>query len=95
MYATLSALSDWIGMLGVALILSAYYLLNTMRLSARDLIYQNINFVGSVLILFSLCFHVNIASIVIEIAWILISLYGIHRVLRERRKKKMDLENIK
>lgn len=80
---------DIVGLVGVSMILVAYYFLNTLRLSAHDLVYQNTNLLGSILILFSLCFHVNLASIVIELAWITISTMGIIRILRKRRRKRL------
>ncbi len=52
--------------------------------------YQIMNLTGSVFLLFSLFFHWNLSSVVIEIAWIMISSIGIFRVLKAR---KLQLEN--
>lgn len=81
----LEMLPDVIGMLGVTLVLSAFGLLNMNKVTSSTMMYQLMNLLGSMLLLFSLCFHMNIASVVIEIAWMLISLVGIYRALRKKR----------
>jgi hypothetical protein len=80
----LTPYSNMIGMVGVSFILTAYYMLNTHKFSAHDLNYQLLNFIGSWLILFSLLFHWNLSSVIIEIAWISISLIGLVRSFRKR-----------
>jgi hypothetical protein len=71
--------SNTIGIIGVILVLIAYYLLNTDKINALDMRYLLLNLIGSVLILVSLMFHWNLSSVIIEIAWIAISLIGIYR----------------
>ncbi|MCB1706449.1 MAG: hypothetical protein KDI17_16400 [Halioglobus sp.] len=73
---------DTIGMLGTALVVLAYYLLQLERTDPKGLAYNMINLVGAVLLLFSLCFHFNLASFVIEIFWIVASLIGLVKYLR-------------
>jgi hypothetical protein len=82
MYPTFSYLSNYIGIFGVILTLIAYYLLNINRLSSNNLTYLLLNFFGSWLILFSLIFHWNLSSVVIEIAWISISVIGLYRFIK-------------
>ncbi len=77
--------SDGVGIIGVVLLLIAYYLLSTNKMSAQELNYQLLNFIGAVLILFSLFFHWNTASVLIETAWIIISLIGIYRIVLRAR----------
>lgn len=77
----LSAISDIVGIIGVCLCLAAYLLLSTNRLSASDIKYPLSNFIGASLILFSLLFDFNLASVFIEGAWMVISLIGIYRIL--------------
>lgn len=72
-----------IGIVGVAIILLAYMLLQLHRMSAHSLAYTTVNAVGSVLILISLYYHMNIASLIIEIAWLAISLYGMWRAYKK------------
>ncbi len=77
----LYVLADPIGMIGVILILIAYLLLSTGRWMSNTMIYQLLNFIGAWLILYSLFFHWNLSSFVIEIAWVLISMIGIYRAM--------------
>jgi len=82
MIQLMSNLSDKIGLLGVAFILLAYLLLSTAKIQSNSLKYHLLNFTGAWLILFSLYFHWNLASVVIEVAWIMISVVGIYRVVK-------------
>lgn len=76
--------SNEIGLLGVVIVLFAYLMLQLGRMSARELRYSFTNLIGSVLILVSLYYHLNIASLVIEIAWLVISLYGVFKALNRK-----------
>ncbi len=73
---------DFVGTLGVILILVAYFLLQTERLSGQNVGYSVVNLVGSLLITVSLVYDFNLSSFIIEMAWIAISLYGIMRARR-------------
>ena len=75
------SLTDAIGFVGVLLILAAYFLLQTERLSTQQLSYQVLNGLGAALVLVSLCFTFNLSAFIIEIAWLLISLYGAAKIL--------------
>lgn len=89
---TILIVTDIIGMIGVLLVLVAYLCLNTDKMSPIDIRYQLMNFTGSCFILFSLFFSFNLASVIIEIAWILISLIGIYRCYRihvQRKERKV------
>lgn len=72
-------IADIIGIIGVILVLIAYGLLNTNRIFALNLSYQLLNFFGALMILFSLYFSWNLASALVEFAWVIISLIGIYR----------------
>ena len=50
-----------------------------------QLSYSVINLIGATLILASLWYNFNLASVIIEFFWILISLWGIVLWLRSRR----------
>lgn len=86
---TLSDFSNIAGIVGVIFLLTAFFLLNTNKLSPKDLKYQIMNLSGAILILFSLFFHWNTASVLIEIAWIIISLIGIFKTIRNTNKMLM------
>ncbi len=76
---------DLVGTAGVILILIIYYLLQVGRINVQGLIYSVANFVGAGLIAVSLIFKFNFSALLIEICWMLISLIGIARYLKERR----------
>jgi hypothetical protein len=80
MYNLLEKISDPVGITGVIVILIAYYYLSVGRWAADSFKYQFLNFLGAWLILFSLYFHWNTSSVLIEIAWIIISMIGMYRI---------------
>ena len=75
---------DAVGITGVAIILIVYYLLQVERMRSDDLAYSVTNLLGALLIVVSLYYRFNLASFVIEVFWILISLIGIVRYFRKR-----------
>lgn len=75
-----------IGTIGVALILITYFLLQTERLKSNQLAYSVMNFMGSSMILVSLFHEFNFPSFVVEVAWVLISGFGIIRWFVRNRK---------
>lgn len=76
---------DLVGNAGVGLILVTYLLLQTGRLDARGLSYSLANALGAGLVVVSLVVDFNLSAFIVEAFWVLISLYGIARALRERR----------
>ncbi len=78
---------DILGTVGVAVIVAAYFLLQTGRLRSGQLAYSVMNGVGAVLILISLYYAFNFPSLVVEFFWLLISLYGIGRYFSHRRSR--------
>ncbi|MHB1221805.1 MAG: CBU_0592 family membrane protein [Gammaproteobacteria bacterium] len=88
MYNFLEYYADAAGLSGVTMVLVAYYLLNIKTLASDDIKYVLMNLAGSVLLLYSLAFHWNLASVLIEIAWILISMIGAYRYFAKRKRKK-------
>ena len=81
----LKSWSELIGIIGVSFILTGYFLINTGKVTSKSVPYLSLNFAGAWLILISLFFHWNLASVVIECAWILISLVGFYRVFRSKK----------
>jgi hypothetical protein len=79
------SLSDFVGNVGVALIILAYLGLQLGRLEARGLAYSVANAVGAVLVIVSLRFDFNLSAFIIEAFWVVISLIGIERWRRGRR----------
>ena len=70
------------GIVGVALIVGAYFTNQQGWLSSEDWRFPAANLVGSLLILASLYTAWNFPSAVIEVIWAAISLYGLGRRLR-------------
>lgn len=79
------SLHDFIGNIGVVLILGSYYWLQTGKTSADDMSYSVVNGLGALFILVSLSRDFNLSAVVIECAWLAISLWGIYRVYLRRK----------
>ncbi|MDD3516926.1 MAG: permease [Chromatiales bacterium] len=77
-------IADFIGNIGVAMVIAAYFLLQLGRWRAHDLSYLVCNLTGAALVLFSLAYAFNLSAAIIQLFWIGISLFGIARALRAR-----------
>ena len=77
---------DFVGNIGVALILIAYLGLTLGRLDPKAIVYSILNGLGALLILVSLYFAFNLSSFIIELAWLLISSVGLTQAIRHRIK---------
>lgn len=66
-----------LGVLGVLMLLGAYFLLVTERMRETEPAYIGLNILGSALILFSLAHHFNLAATIMQAAWITITLIGV------------------
>lgn len=78
-------ISDIIGIFGVALIILSFFLVQVEKITSDSSFYLYSNFIGAIMLLFSLYYHWNLASVIIEIMWLFISSYGIIRVKFLRR----------
>lgn len=77
---------DFVGNLGVSLIIGTYLLLQLERMRSTSLLYSILNGAGALLILVSLTQAFNLSSFIIEICWLVISGIGIAGSLRKRRR---------
>ena len=75
---------DILGTIGVAIIVLTYILLQTERVRSDQLAYSSMNAIGAALILVSLYFDFNLPSVVVEVFWLLISLFGIGKYVSRR-----------
>ncbi|MEE2565638.1 CBU_0592 family membrane protein [Hyphobacterium marinum] len=75
---------DILGFIGVAMIVAAYAWQQSQGIARDDWRHPAVNGVGAALLLYSLAFRPNPASITIEFVWLIISFYGIWRALRAR-----------
>lgn len=75
-------LIDLFGLIGVAMIVVTYLLLQLDKLKSTDLAYSVLNALGASLIVASLIVDFNLSALLMEVFWVLISFIGIGRHLR-------------
>lgn len=71
------SLPDTVGLIGVAIILIAYFLMYIEKIKADCLSYYLFNAIGSLLIIYSLLHAWNLSAWIMEVCWLVISLAGI------------------
>ena len=71
------SIPDVIGLVGVALLVTTYAMLQIDRIDPKGFWYSFNNMVVAMLVSVSLYYTWNTASVVIEVFWFLISVYGI------------------
>lgn len=76
--------SDAIGVTGTVITLAAYLATQMRWLNSDDIRFPVINLIGSVMIGISLFFSFNLASALMEVSWMTISLLGIWQWARAR-----------
>ena len=74
--------TDFLGNVGVVLIIIDYLLLQLNRISSNSLSYSLLNAVGASLIIISLIFNFNLSAFLMEASWVVISLVGLSRYFR-------------
>ena len=77
---------QWIGFVGMAFVVIAYFLLQVNKYTIKSIEYQLLNLVGAILLLISLFVHFNLGSFIIEVFWIIITLYGIFANIKAKKK---------
>ena len=75
---------DALGNIGVVLILGIYLLLQMRKIGSNEPWFSVVNALGAILILVSLVQSFNLSAFIIEVFWLLISLYGLIRSLVSR-----------
>lgn len=76
---------DIIGFMGVSVLLFAFYGSQSGKIPPTDIRSPIINLVGALLLLLSLLYHWNTASVFFELCWIGISLYGIWKIVKNKK----------
>lgn len=71
---------DIMGLLGVVFYLGSYAALQFEIIDGRKVVYPLLNFLAASFVLVSLFENFNLPSLLIQISWIAISLYGISRL---------------
>jgi hypothetical protein len=75
-------LLDFVGNVGVVVLMITYLLLQLNRLRSDDLSYSLLNAIGASLIVLSLLVNFNFSAFLMEVFWVLISFVGIYRYFR-------------
>jgi len=76
------AIPDIIGFVGVALLISTYALLQFERIDPKGFWYSFNNMMVAILVTVSLVYKMNPASMVIEVFWFVLSVYGLWKYFR-------------
>lgn len=79
------ALSEIIGLIGVALMLLAYAGVISGRLGKESRVMHGLNLSGSLMVVYSLMYHWNLPTFVVEVAWSSVAAWGLLRSLRRVR----------
>ena len=78
---------DWAGYIGVLLVLLAFLLMQAHKLHGNGLTYQLMNIFGAVGVMLSLLFGgFNWSAFLMQVAWLLIGIYGVARSVQKRRE---------
>ncbi|MBO9579700.1 MAG: hypothetical protein J7498_02290 [Sphingobium sp.] len=78
-------LANILGLFGSALMVIAFAYSNTAK--AIDFkLFNLLNLVGALLLLYSLTVHFNMASMALEIVWAAIALFGLVQAFRKKAK---------
>lgn len=75
-------LLDFIGNIGVVVLMITYLMLQLNRLRSDGLAYSLLNAIGASLIVVSLLVNFNLSALLMEVFWVLISFVGIYRYFR-------------
>jgi len=86
---TIDLIYNITGIIGVGLIIITYFLLQAEKMKSNQLAFPLWNLIGGVLILISLIRFWNLPSVVMEVIWIAISLYGIWKVKTRDKGQKI------
>ncbi|MFP4518264.1 MAG: CBU_0592 family membrane protein [Oceanicaulis sp.] len=77
-------ITDVIGIAGVACVLAAYFLLQIEKVRGDSVLYLMLNLTGACLLIVSLMVTFNLASFIIEVCWLAISLFGLAKLAWRR-----------
>lgn len=75
-------LVDFVGLIGVGIIVVTYLFLQLGKLRSEALAYSLMNAIGASLIVLTLLVNFNLSALLMEVFWVLISLLGVYRYFR-------------
>ena len=81
---------QWAGFVGMLFVVIAYLFLQMNKYTIKSLQYQLLNLIGAIFLLISLFVHFNLGSFIIEVFWIIITIYGIVVNLKDKKINKED-----
>ncbi|MES2156510.1 MAG: hypothetical protein V4512_01775 [Pseudomonadota bacterium] len=76
-------LANIVGLAGSAMMVVAYAYSNIAK-TMNFVLFNLLNLVGSLLLIWSLTVHFNLASMALEIVWTLIALLGLAKAIRSK-----------
>ena len=68
---------DFLGNIGVGLMVLGYLLLQAEKIRSSDLSYSLMNGIGALLVVVSLFYRFNLSAFLVESFWFVISVYGL------------------
>jgi hypothetical protein len=77
---------DVVGIIGVICYQVAYAGLQLGHFRQNDLRYIGLNILGPACLLFSLVFNFNLAAVVTQVLWLVVTALGLAKVIRARGK---------
>ncbi len=84
------SVGDLFGYAGTVVLVATYFFNQNGRLASDDWRYPSLNLFGSLLLIVSLQFNMNMPSFAFELFWSGISIYGLWRGLRARQTPHRD-----
>ena len=78
------SLYDFLGNVGVSLIIITYLLLQLGRMSSTTFKFSFLNAIGALLIIISLFYQFNLSAFIIEAFWLLISCMGLYKFFSKK-----------
>lgn len=81
--------ANLVGIAGTLCVLAAFAYINTAA-APNPILFNAVNLAGAILLFLSLLVHFNLASLLLEIAWAAIALWGLARALIARRSQADD-----
>lgn len=79
--------SDFVGNIGVAILLVTYMLNVSGKISAQGLVYNLLNLIVAILLTINLIYKPNISALVLEFFWALIAIYGLANFYKTKYNK--------
>ena len=83
---------DFIGNIGVVLLIITYLMLQLNKLRSDGLAYSLLNAIGAGLIVISLLYDFNLSALLMEVFWVLISFVGIYRYFRLKSLRSQTID---